>query len=183
MKKVFTATCFAMMCAAGLAAQTQADDQKKDPAKGEEKTVTITGCLRAGDTPNSFVLANVKTDEPKAPKSPDPAPTTPPTQPPPPTDPPSTPPPPPTNPPVPPAAPTAPMPDAPVGTSGAGDVKLIGAPANLDLAKHVGHTVSISGTFVPVAKGTPTGTSGKPGDADVRSLNVKSMKHIAETCK
>jgi outer membrane biosynthesis protein TonB len=220
MKRVFTAACLALMCAAGLAAQTQADDQKKpaDAAKVDEKVekaVTITGCLRAGDTPNAFVLANVKTDEPAPapdpapptppdppstpptpptppdPPSTPPTPPTPPTNPPstpptPPTNPPSTPPAPPTNPPMPPTPPdpatppTPPSAPEPVGTSGAGDVRLIGAPANLDLAKHVGHTVSITGTFVPAGKAAKSAGSGA---ADARSLNVKSMKHISETCK
>jgi hypothetical protein len=193
MKRVFMATCLATLCAVGLGAQTQADDQKQkgaDQAKAAEKAVTITGCLRAGDTPNSFVLANVKTDEPKTSSLPDPAPSTPPsppTPPPPPTDPPSTPPSnPPSTPPTPPTPPDPATPPAaePVGTSGAGDVVLVGAPASVDLAKHIGHTVSITGTFVPAAKGSkPTGTSGAAGAADVRSFNVKAMKHISETCK
>jgi hypothetical protein len=193
MKRVFTATCLAVLCGAGLAAQTQADDQKRkatEPAKMEEKTVTLTGCLRAGDTPNSFVLANVKTAEAagKAPDAPTPpAPPTPPSEPP--STPPSTPPAPPT--PTPPQVPASPTPPAgsTVGTSGAigsGDVRLVGAPANVDLSKHVGHTVEITGTFVPASKATkPTGTSGTAGTAaadDTRSLTVKSMAHKSATC-
>jgi hypothetical protein len=180
-----------MLCAAGLAAQTPAEDQKKanEPAKMDEKTVTITGCLRAGDTPNSFVLTNVKTAEatgattPKAPTAPYP-----PT---PPTEPPSTPPAPPTRttPPIPATPPSNPEAGATVGTSGAigsGDVRLVGAPANVDLSKHVGHTVEITGTFVPAGKAArPTGTSGTEGaaSADARSFTVKSMAHKSETCK
>jgi len=182
MKRVFTATCLAMLCGAGLAAQTQADDQKRkatEPAKMEEKTVTLTGCLRAGDTPNSFVLANVKTAE-AAGKAPDaPTPPTPPSEPP--STPPSTPPAPPT--PTPPQVPASPTPPAgsTVGTSGA-----IGS-GDVDLSKHVGHTVEITGTFVPASKATrPTGTSGTAGAAaadDTRSLTVKSMAHKSATCK
>lgn len=190
MKRVVTATCLAMLCAAGLAAQTQADDQKQkasDATKMEENTVTLTGCLRAGDTPNSFVLANVKTAEATAPKAPT-APTAP-MPPTPPTEPPSTPPAPPTpaTPPVPATPPATPEADAPVGTSGAGgDVHLVGAPANVDLSKHVGHTVEITGTFAPAGTATrPTGTSGTAGApaSDVRNFNVKSMAHKSETCK
>jgi hypothetical protein len=86
----------------------------------------------------------------------------------------------PPTPPDPATPPTPPSAPEPVGTSGAGDVRLIGAPANLDLAKHVGHTVSITGTFVPAGKAAKSAGSGA---ADARSLNVKSMKHISETCK
>ena len=187
MKRVFASTCLALLCAAGLAAQSQADDQrrKSEPARADEKSVTIVGCLRAGETPNSFVLANVKLDEAatspaKAPDAPPlpPNPTTPPTEP-------------PSNPTTPPTAPaTAPAdPPAAVGTSGAmgsGDVRLIGAPANLDLSKHVGHTVAITGSWAPAAKSArPTGTSGTEGAgaSDARSFNVKSLAHRSETCK
>lgn len=189
MKRVFTSTCLALLCAAGLAAQTQADDQrrKSEPARADEKSVTIVGCLRAGETPNSFVLTNVKLDEaatapakePDTPPTP-PNPTTPPTEP-------------PANPATPPTAPTtAPAPADPaaaVGTSGSmasGDVRLIGAPANLDLSKHVGHTVAITGSWAPASKSArPTGTSGTEaaGASDAKSFNVKSLAHRSETCK
>lgn len=179
MKRVFTSTCLAMLCAAGLAAQTQTDDQRRkpDPTRAaDEKSVTIVGCLRAGDTPNSFVLANVKPDEPGATPS-----ATPPTQP---TEPPSTP---PTQPQ--PTTPTnPPMPTDPIGTSGAmsGEVRLIGAPANLDLSKHVGHTVAITGSWAPASKAAdrPAGTAGtEKGMSSERSFNVKSMAHRSDTCK
>jgi hypothetical protein len=191
MKRLFTAMGLAVLCATGLAAQSQADDQKRkpgEPATAEEKTVKITGCLKAGDTPNSFVLSNVKTAEAAGAKAPD-APTAPnpPVPPTPPTEPPSTPPAPPT--PTTPPIPSTPEAGAPVGTSGAmasGDVRLVGAPANVDLSKHVGHTVEITGTFAPAGKATrPTGTSGTAGTAaaEVRTFNVKSMAHKSETCK
>jgi hypothetical protein len=191
MKRLFTATGLAMLCATGLSAQSQADDQKRkpnEPAKMEEKTVTITGCLKAGDTPNTFVLANVKTAEAAGAKAPDaPTPPTPPMPPTPPTEPPSTPPAPPT--PTTPPIPSTPEAGAPVGTSGAigsGDVRLVGAPANVDLSKHVGHTVEITGTFVPAGKATrPTGTSGTEATAaaDVRTFTVKSMAHKSASCE
>jgi hypothetical protein len=188
MKRVFTSTCFAMLCAAGLAAQSQTDDQRRQPdsARADEKSVTIVGCLRAGETPNTFMLANVKADESAAMPSATAAPTppTPPNPPTPPTEPPSTPPPPP-NPPTPPPTPPDPA-AAAVGTSGAmsADVKLIGAPADLDLSKHVGHTVAITGSWVTAPKTAgPTGTTGSTAAAEARSFNVKSMVHKSETCK
>jgi hypothetical protein len=162
MKRVFASTCFAILCAAGVAAQTQPGDQRKasDPAKAEQKTVTITGCLREGETPNSFVLANVKADEAGAKTTPSPS----------------------TPPSTPPSAPAA-------GTSGgmgSAEVRLIGAPTSVDLSKHVGHTVAITGSWASASKASkPTGTSGTAGAAAsaVKSFNVKSMKHQSETCQ
>ncbi len=158
MKRVFTSTAFALFCAAGLAAQTPPADQKKaEPAKSYEKTVTITGCLRAGETPNSFVLTNVKDDASSKTASTPSTPSTPPSTPP-----------------------------ATSSSMASGDVKLIGAPASLDLSKHVGHTVAITGSWSPAGKSSqPTGTSGAAGAAasSARSFNVKSMAHQSETCK
>ena len=51
--------CLAALCAVTLSAQTPS----QPPASASQdtmKTVTATGCLRAGDQPNSFVLSNVK---------------------------------------------------------------------------------------------------------------------------
>jgi hypothetical protein len=157
MKRVFAGTVLALFCAAGLAAQMPAADQKKaEPAKSDEKSVTITGCLRAGETPNSYVLANVKKDDASTTAA---------------------------------ATPSTP-PSAAAGTSGsmASEVKLIGAPASLDLSKHVGHTVAITGSWAAAGKSSqPTGTTGAAGAASpsssARSFNVKSMTHQSETCK
>ena len=59
MKRLFTGTCLAALCAVTLSAQTPS----QPPASASQdtmKTVTATGCLRAGDQPNTFVLSNVK---------------------------------------------------------------------------------------------------------------------------
>lgn len=164
MKRVFTSTCLAILCAAGLAAQTPAGEQRKAESArpSDDKSATIVGCLRAGPTPNTFVLANVKDESPTEPSS------TPPTP--------------------PPTPPATPDPAAPaVATSGAmsGEVRLIGAPANLDLSKHVGHTVAITGSWAPASKADrPTGTTGsEKGMAEAKSFNVKSLAHRSETCK
>jgi hypothetical protein len=65
MKRILTGTCVAMACAVSLAAQTPAttpaqDQQPKasQPAAAADKSVTMKGCLRAGDQPDTFVLAN-----------------------------------------------------------------------------------------------------------------------------
>jgi hypothetical protein len=171
MNRVFTSTCLAMFCAAGLSAQSQSPDQRRaDPARTDEKPVTIVGCLRAGDMPNTYVLANVKDESAARTSATDPNPTNPPS--------------------TPPAYPPATPPQDPsrVGTSGAADkeVKLIGAPASVDLSKHVGHTVAITGSWAPDSKANrPTGTTGtEPGmGAEKKSFNVKSLAHRSESCQ
>jgi hypothetical protein len=56
MKHALTAIVVAAAVAVGLAAQTPA------PAKSSSYTVTLTGCLRQGDTADTFTLANVQWD-------------------------------------------------------------------------------------------------------------------------
>ena len=67
MKRVLTATCFAMACAVGLAAQQTTgttgttgttDDQAGQGGRGGPRTVT--GCLRAGDTAGTYMLTDVQ---------------------------------------------------------------------------------------------------------------------------
>ena len=64
MKRILIGTCTALACAVSLAAQTPATSPPQDPPKAgapsaaAEKTITLKGCLRAGDQPDSYVLAN-----------------------------------------------------------------------------------------------------------------------------
>ena len=58
MKHVFAGTCLAAAFAVSLAAQTPA--QTPAQSDRDDKTVTLTGCVRTGAEPGSFVLANVK---------------------------------------------------------------------------------------------------------------------------
>lgn len=60
MKRVVVATGVALAFAVSLAAQTPAPQEKagQAAAAAAEKAVTMKGCLRAGDTPDSYVLAN-----------------------------------------------------------------------------------------------------------------------------
>ena len=60
MKRLFTGTCLAAFCAATLSAQTPSQPPASAPPQDTMKTVTATGCLRAGEQPNTFVLSNVK---------------------------------------------------------------------------------------------------------------------------
>ena len=59
MTRLFTGTCLAALCAVTLSAQTPSQPPAS-AAQDTMKTVTATGCLRAGEDPNSFVLSNVK---------------------------------------------------------------------------------------------------------------------------
>jgi hypothetical protein len=60
MKRLFTGSCLAALCAVTLSAQTPSQPPPSSAGQDTMKTVTATGCLRAGDQPDSFVLSNVK---------------------------------------------------------------------------------------------------------------------------
>jgi hypothetical protein len=66
------------------------------------------------------------------------------------------------------------------------DWELIGAPASLKLAEHVGHKVTVTGTKVGAETAEKIegkeGTAAKAGEALERHLKVTSMKHVAATC-
>jgi hypothetical protein len=68
MKRLLTGTCLAATFAVGLAAQSPATPQTATPQyqpsmqepKAAAKSITVTGCLKAGDTPESFILSDLK---------------------------------------------------------------------------------------------------------------------------
>jgi hypothetical protein len=64
MKRVITATCFAMACAVGLSAQqTTGTSGTTDPQQGGQGRGgprTVTGCLRAGDTAGTYMLTDIQ---------------------------------------------------------------------------------------------------------------------------
>ena len=68
MKKVFAGTFRSpRLLAVGVSAQTRAPDPAHaGSAKDAAKTLTVTGCLKAGDTPESFMLSDLKWKEDKA---------------------------------------------------------------------------------------------------------------------
>lgn len=76
MKQVITATLFATAFAVGLSAQAPAPAQPPyspqaqptmQASKDAAKSVTVTGCLKAGDAADTFVLSNLKwSDKAKA---------------------------------------------------------------------------------------------------------------------
>lgn len=192
MKRILPALGVAVACAVTLGAQSTPPQQSSQPqtqsttskSKAQKssmssKSVTLTGCLREGDTPGTFVLANVDTSSLAGTTGYE--------------------------------HPTTTPPAAGSGTSGSGSgsmsdktnsVELVGN-ADLDLKAHVGHKVEISGTMVPQGKdkmksksstagttGTATGETtsetsreSRKGDmTNMHRLNVRSLKHISETC-
>ena len=62
MNRLIISTCAALAFAVGLAAQTPAPagqtPAKPDQAAAADKSITLKGCLRAGDAPDTYVLAN-----------------------------------------------------------------------------------------------------------------------------
>jgi hypothetical protein len=65
MKKVLAGTFAAALLAVGVSAQTPPPTAPMQEAK-DEKTLTVTGCLKSGDTPDSFLLSDLKWKDDKA---------------------------------------------------------------------------------------------------------------------
>jgi hypothetical protein len=156
MTRVFTGTCLAALCAATLAAQTPAGQPPAaSQPKESMKTVTVTGCLRAGEQPNTFVLNNAKWDKGGSGSS---------------------------------ATGTS-------GTSAGGayaaagsTIKLVGAPAGVQLTEHVGHTVEVTGMVQEKEKSSSPSAAATPGEQTARSakpeptLDVRTVKMISSSC-
>jgi hypothetical protein len=159
------------LAAVGVSAQYP-EKKPADPqaAAKSAQSVTITGCVREGDSANMFFLANVDAAALTAHHAPG-------------------------------ATGTAGTPPAPAGSSatapGTTTVALIST-GDIDLKKHVGHKVEVSGTIVPTKAEPGTGAAGTAGtpssDTTAREagkdkgmghahkLNVRSVKHVSETC-
>jgi hypothetical protein len=60
MKSLFAGTCLAAVCAVGLAAQTPTSQPPASSSQKDDKTVTVTGCLKAGSTAGTYELTNAK---------------------------------------------------------------------------------------------------------------------------
>jgi hypothetical protein len=174
---------FVAACTLGLAAQppsTPAQTQPAPPPDGT--TVTVTGCLRTGDTPGSFVLTNVKWHSTNGPSKDAAAhhdttpqrdrPTTPAT------------------------AATAERDQPNPGET----LRLAGAASKLKLDAHVGHTVTATGMVAPpdpivrpaviLPETPPRGDTtsrqrespGAPPASFPRVLNMRSFTHVAAQC-
>jgi hypothetical protein len=61
MQRLLASAGLALFAAATLAAQTSGTQTQ--PQTGKEKIVTVTGCLRNGEEPGTFVLSNIKWKE------------------------------------------------------------------------------------------------------------------------
>lgn len=195
MKRLFTATCLAATFAVGLAAQstgtagtaTGQDPQTPGAQRGAGAR-TVTGCLRAGDTAETYTLTDVVMPG-GAPRGGDPTSTGGST--------------------TPPATPEAgrPMPPASI---------MLNAASDIDLKAHVGHKVEVTGTMAGArarggdaagsATGTATGTTGAGTTATGsatgtatgagasatsgaqatgrggRSMTVTSVRMVSESC-
>jgi hypothetical protein len=59
-KRLLAATAVALLWSVDPTAQSAGAQVQSQESKEKEKIVTVTGCLRAGEEPNTFVLTNVK---------------------------------------------------------------------------------------------------------------------------
>ena len=174
MKRTILATCLAGMCAVALSAQTPAQQPpspnptgttgattSQDPSTASQRMkggpLTISGCLKAGDTAGTYTLTKVKAGG---------------------------------------AAGTTGDTAAGGAAAGAssssdkGDVNLTASASDVDLSKHVGHQIEVTGT--PKAGATAGGAATTTGDTaagaagtsgrSAKSLNVTSVKMISESC-
>jgi hypothetical protein len=153
----------------GVSAQYPEKPADKQMSAKSAQTVTIAGCVKEGDTASSFFLTNVDANALAAHHGSG-------------------------------ATGTAGTPPAPAGSSatapGTTTVALISS-GDIDLKKHVGHKVEVTGTIAPTKPepGSAAGTAGTPSSdttareagkdksmAHAHKLNVKSVKHVSETC-
>lgn len=174
MRRIIPSVCIALAWAVTLGAQSAGTGQATDPYQkmsSGDKTATLTGCLREGETPGTYVLTNVDAsalrDLERGTA----------------------------------AGATAERPSTPpaTGTSGTGsadqDTKVeLTAGGNVNLNEHVGHQVEVTGmlawgkkddrtgtTGTTGSTGTPSATAGM-GDKNVHKLNVRSVKMVSATC-
>ena len=161
MKRLFTGTCLAALCAVTLSAQTPS---QPPPSASQDtmKTVTATGCLRAGEQPNTFVLSNVKWSDKAAGSATGTSGTAAP-------------------------APAVSPEDGTIALLNVGaavsSLKLVGSSAS-QLTEHIGKTVEVTGTIEkPSAAAPPAGEqpAGKPKDEP--TLNVRTAKMVSSSCE
>jgi hypothetical protein len=161
MKRAISCTCLAAAFAVGLSAQTPSSPAMQ--AEKDTKSVAVTGCLRAGDAPGSFVLANAKTAAPASKDQPG-APT-------------GT------------AGSASATPPAPASAVEGKTIALAGSPTGVTLSNHVGHTVEITGVMAPQAApaggmtppAEPGGMAGMAAKAQP-TLNISAFKMVSATC-
>ncbi len=172
MKRAFFSTCLAAAFAVGLSAQAPAPSPTSQApstapmsqADRSSGTVTLTGCLRAGDTPNSFVLENIKPEKAGTTASS-------------------------AKPGEPSATGTSGM-MANKALEGVNKISLTGSPSGASLSSHVGHTVTLTGMLSPKAeasasasaKPTEPGQSASASASKTASLSVSTLSMVSTTC-
>jgi hypothetical protein len=126
--------------------------------------VSLTGCLRAGDGPNSFVLENIKADKAgtMAAKPGEPSAT----------------------------GTSGTM--ANKSLEGVDKVAVMGSPSGASLSSHVGHTVKLTGMLAPKTEASPSSSArptepGQPSASSstaskTPSLNVTALSMVSSTC-
>jgi hypothetical protein len=162
MNRIIPSVCIALAFAVSLGAQSTSQypsEQPQSQKMSSGDSVSLTGCLREGDTPGTYVLTDLDSSalrelgaEPSG------------------------------------TAGTTGAPGAAAGSAaGSKDIKVQLSPqATVDLKEHVGQQVSVTGMLDKAAGAT--GTTGAPGagssmgDKDAHKLNVKSVKMVSSTC-
>jgi hypothetical protein len=183
MKRLLTTTCFAMACAVGLVAQQQTTGTSGTTATTTDQQGqrggprTVTGCLRAGDTAGTYMLTDIQ----MANRGGD-------------------------------AATTGTTTTGTTSTGGtttgtmAGGQRgqmptslMLNSESTVDLKAHVGHKIEVTGTMAgggrrggDTTSGTTGGTSttggseqtttGGQASGATRSMNVTSVRMIADSC-
>ncbi len=174
MRRLLCSASFAALLGAAALAQTPAQEQQPPPAK--PNVLTVTGCLRDGAEPGTYVLSNLEWRDVSA----NPTPTT------------GT------------SGTTAPPTTPPPAAVSAATLKLVGTGSGTKLSEHVGHKVEITGTLVdehppqpaladgPKPSDARTGSAGdqtqrereaKPQTRAEHALNVRTVKMVAEKCE
>jgi len=184
MKSVFTAACIAAACAVGLSAQ-------QTPTTGSASTttaqsgrqgrmggpMTLTGCVKAGDTSGTYMLTNVQRNDTGMSSG---STTT--------------------------GAGSTTTSGASGATTGQGMGRgmgqlMLNASSDVDLSAHVGHKVEVTGTMARGGRGAmssggatttagaetgaasgSTAGQGRMGRGGTRSMNVTSVKMISTEC-
>jgi hypothetical protein len=173
MRRLFCSASFAALLAVTALAQTPVQEQQPPPAK--PNVLTVTGCLRAGAEPGTYVLSNLEWRDMSA----NPTATA------------GT------------SGTTTPPATAPPAAVSAATLKLVGTGSGTKLSEHVGHKVEITGTLVdehapqpaladgPKPSDARTGSAGdqtqrereaKPQTRAEHALNVRTVKMVAEKC-
>lgn len=163
MNRIIPSACIALACAVTLGAQsagTQYPSEQPQSQKmsSSDKTVSLTGCLREGDAPGTYVLTDLDASALRELGAGTTG-----------------------------TSGTTPSGTSGMAASGSKDVKVQLSPeASVNLKDHVGQQVSVTGMLAKDAGTGATGTTGAPGaaagDKDAHKLNVRSIKMVSSTC-